>query len=76
MQQKPDFKVYLTQRLFERGMLPLRCGKKIVYLDGIGYKLWQSQHDTLHTILLQKSQNVTRSPIATAARSQSATCGS
>ena len=64
------FKVCLAQR----GMLTLKCGNKIIYLDVLGHKMWQSQRNTLHTVMLQKSQDVTRSPIATAARSQSATC--
>ena len=60
-------------RLTQRG-IPLKCCNKIVYLDGVGHKLQQSQRDTLHPILLQKSQDVTRSQRATAARSKSATC--
>ena len=38
----------------------------IVYSHGVSHKTWQSQRDMLHTILLQKPQNVTRSPFAKA----------
>ena len=65
-----SLKVCLTQR----GMLPLKHGNIIVYSDGVSHKLWQSKRDMLHTIMLQKTQDVTRSPTATAERSQSATC--
>ena len=54
-------------------MLPLKYGNIPVYSDRVGYKLWQSQRDMLHTIQLQKSQDITRSPFAQAEHSQSAT---
>ena len=52
------FKVCLTQR----SMLPIKYGN----IDGVSYRLWQSQHEMLHTILLQKYQDVTHSPFAQA----------
>ena len=63
-------KVCLTQK----GMLHIKDGNIIVQSDVVNYKLRQSQRDMLHTILLQKSQDATRSPFSQAERSQSATC--
>ena len=55
-------------------MLPLKEDNIIVYSDGVNKKFWHSQGDIFHPIMLQKSQDVTRSPFAQAERSQSATC--
>ena len=44
----------------------------IVYSDGVSHKMWKSQRDMLHTILLQNYPDVTCSPFAQAERSQSA----
>ena len=53
-------KVCLTQK----GMLPLKYGNITVSSDGVSHKLWHSQCDRWHLILLQKSQDVTRLPSA------------
>ena len=60
------FKVYVIFKgiLTQRGMLSLKDGYNIVYSDGVSHKLWQSQGDKLHPIVLQKSHDVARSPFA------------
>ena len=57
------FELCLTQ---ER-MLPIKYENIIVYSDGVSHKLWQSQGDMLHPILLYKSQDVIHSPLHYAA---------
>ena len=47
--------MYIKGILTQRGMLLLQDGNTIVYSDGVSHKLWQSQGDMLHPILLQIS---------------------
>ena len=61
-----DLEEFLKVCLTQRGMLPLKDEKILVYSDGVSHKLWQSQRDAWHPILLHNSQDVWISKFVTA----------